>query len=353
MKRTLLVALLAALVAVACNSNSADSAAFAASSGAGAADSAPAWARYYDPSEHSFSLELPRGWQVQGGMYRFGYFDVRATVDLRSPDGNIIIRIDDANVPAYALPGPYRPREGQAYSKPRQFQMVVKRYESAQAFAETYGKSRFQSVCQTLTPQPSNWKPTMPAALQTANAQTTTDATVEYACGSTAGPRLATVYVRTSLYSETAFWQADPVLSAITTPNLMPVAQAVLQHALNTFQVDPQWQQHQQQMTQEGLQVIQQDYETFLKQTRATMQAYSSSMSQQAAGFERQQNASQAQSSKWGETLTGLQDAHDPQTGQNFQVWTGPNSNYYINGLGDKRNANSLPAPGYHQLETD
>ena len=67
--------------------------------------------RYYDPSEHSFSLEVPRGWSVEGGMYRFGYFDVRATVDLRSPDGNIILRFDDANIPPYACPDPTGPRK--------------------------------------------------------------------------------------------------------------------------------------------------------------------------------------------------------------------------------------------------
>jgi hypothetical protein len=297
-------------------------------------------------------MEVPQGWQVQGGMYRFGYFDVRATVDLRSPDGNIIIRFDDANVPAYALPGPYRPREGQPYSKPRQFQMVVKRYEPAQSFAETYGKSRFQHVCQSLTPQASTWKPNLPAAFGQGQAQTTSNATVDYTCASTTGPRLATVFVRTSLYSQTAFWQADPVLSAITTPALMPVAQAVLQHGIDTFQIDPQWQRHQQQMTQEGLQVIQQDYQTFLAQTRATMQRYTNSMNQQVAGFERQQAASAAQSSQWGEILTGLQDAHDPLTGENFQVWTGPNSNYYRNGLGTTINSNTSPGAGYHQVET-
>ena len=353
MNRILLAALFITLVTINCSSRPADpnpAAGFLPASGS----SAPAsWVRYYDPSEHSFSIEVPQGWQVQGGMYRFGYFDVRATVDLRSPDGNIIIRFDDANVPAYALPGPYRPREGQPYSKPRQFQMVVKRYESARSFAETYSKSRFRSVCQTLTEQPSAWKPSMPAAFQVANAQTTSDATVDYACASAAGPRLASVYARTSLYSATAFWQADPVLSAVTTPALMPVAQSVLQHAIDSFQIDPQWQRHQQQMTQEGLQVVQQDYEAFLAQTRATMQKFSSSMNQQVSGFEARQNTSAAQSDSWGKILTGITDARDPYTGEQFQVWTGPNSNYYINGLGDKRNANTSPGPGYHQLESN
>jgi hypothetical protein len=83
------------------------------------------------------------------------------------------------------------------------------------------------------------------------------------------------------------------------------------------------------------------------------MQKFSSSMNQQVSGFEARQNASAAQSDSWGKILTGLTDARDPYTGQQFQVWTGPNSNYYINGPGDKRNANTSPGPDYHQLQTN
>ncbi len=35
------------------------------------------WVRYTDPAEGAFSMDIPVGWQIQGGMFRFGYFDVR------------------------------------------------------------------------------------------------------------------------------------------------------------------------------------------------------------------------------------------------------------------------------------
>ena len=321
MKRTLLVALFTTLVVTACNSKSADPAASGASSGG---PTPSAWVRYYDPSEHSFSIEVPQGWNVQGGMYRFGYFDVRATVDLRSPDGAMVLRFDDADVPPYALPTARTPPEGRPYNKPMQFQMMVERYRDAPSFAETYAKSRFKSVCTTLTSQPSSWNPTIPAALQQMHPEKVSDGAVDFACASSAGPKLASVFARTSLFSQGAFWQADPVLSALTTAQLMPVAQSVLQHALDTFQIDPQWQAHQQQMTQEGLAMIQRDYQTFLAQTRATMQRFSSSMNQQVAGFEAHQNAQAAQVEGWSKTLMGLTDVRDPYTGQQFEVCDRP-----------------------------
>ncbi len=346
MNRTLLVTLFTALAAIACNSKSADPAA------AYAAGSAKlSWVRYDDPSERSFSIEVPQGWRVQGGMYRFGYFDVRATVDLRSPDGNIIIRFDDANVPPYVLPGPNKPAEGQPYKKPFQFQMMVEKYRTAPSFAETYGKSRFKSVCQTMTSKPSSWKPTLPPMVTSLNPNQSSDAALDFDCQTSAGRKLASVFVHTALYAKSGFWQADPILSAVTTPDLMPLAQSVLQHAMDSFQIYPQWQAHQNQMTQEGLEMVGRDFQTFLAQTRAQMQAFSNSMNQQVSGFERQQQASQAQSTGWGNILTGLTDAHDPLTGQNFQVWTGPNANYYVDGLGNKANANSNPGGSFRELQ--
>lgn len=59
----------------------------------------PLWVRYTDNAEGAFSMEVPVGWQVEGGMYRFGYLDVRWMMDVRSLDGKVIIRVNDPNVP--------------------------------------------------------------------------------------------------------------------------------------------------------------------------------------------------------------------------------------------------------------
>src|SRR5271165_3692721 len=92
------------------------------------------WLTYTDSAEGAFSMDVPYGWQVQGGMYRFGYFDVRWMMDIRSLDGKVILRINDADVPPYALPGPSTGRPGQPYFKPQQFQMMVDNYRDAQPY---------------------------------------------------------------------------------------------------------------------------------------------------------------------------------------------------------------------------
>jgi hypothetical protein len=126
----------------------------------------PDWVRYTDSAEGAFSMDVPVGWQVQGGMYRFGYFDVRWMMDVRSLDSKIILRIFDVNVPPYTLPGPHTGRDGQPYSRPQQFQMMVSNYQQGQLYAELYAKNRFSSLCKTLRLRQQNWVPTMPAAPQ-------------------------------------------------------------------------------------------------------------------------------------------------------------------------------------------
>jgi hypothetical protein len=166
----------------------------------------------------------------------------------------------------------------------------------------------------------------------------------------------ASVYTRTSLFfgaNDSSYWIADPVLSALTTPDLMPVAQAVMQHVLDSFQVNPGWKNYQRRMSEEGVQAIQQNFQSFLAQMQAQHQAFTNSLNQQVSGFEAQQNAQQAQFSKFDNALVGVQNASDPITGQRFQVWTGPNNNYYRNGLGTTVNSNTSPGPNYHPLQVE
>jgi hypothetical protein len=50
--------------------------------------------------------------------------------------------------------------------------------------------------------------------------------------------------------------------------------------------------------------------------------------------------------SSWGNTLTGITPTVDPLNGTTRNVWTGPNSGYWINGLGEVVNSNISPGAG-------
>ncbi len=336
------------------------------------------WVRYVDPAEHAFAIEAPQGWEVSGGMYRFGYSDVRWMIDARSPDAKVIIRIDDVSVPPYVLPGPNHPYEGQAYNKPQQSQMVVERYRNGRSFANTYANFRFRRICRNPKPQRFDWRPRMPPEFHFPNVAAQTEGSVVYACDTSDGPRFAAVFARTSGFRQ-GYWTADPVISVLTAPQDADMAQAVVQQMLDSFRKNPQWVQYQTRLANEGDQMAWRDFQNMRAQVQASNQAPSSSMNQQvsgfearmnaqqqqvsgfesgmnaqqqqASGFESRMNAQQQQVSSFGNTLTGVQIAVDPTTGLQSQVWSGPGANYYRDGVGHTVNSNALPDIQYHKID--
>lgn len=319
------------------------------------ASSAPAspatinWIHYTDTAEGAFSMDVPAGWQIQGGMYRFGYFDVRWMMDARSLDGKIVLRVDDVDVPPYVLPGPHTAREGQPYARPQQFQMIASTYKEAQPYGETYARRRFGSVCTSLTPRTPGWKPVMPVAWQLPAGSKFTEATLGYDCASSDGPRVAEVFLRTVLV-QNGLWMVDPVVSIIASPDRLQNAEAIVQHMMDSWRENPQWKDYQARMTQAGLTNIMQNFNTFMQQMRAFDQQRRAAMNQQVAGFEARQTAQAAQVSQWGDILTGVTNISDPQTGEKFQVFSGPKSNYYRNGQGLTINSNISPGAGFYQV---
>ncbi len=74
-------------------------------------------------------------------------------------------------------------------------------------------------------------------------------------------------------------------------------------------------------------------------------------MNQQVAHFEARQQAQADQVSSWGNILTGITNLYDPASGTQFQVFSGPKANYYMNGAGVKINSNLNPGNGFHQVQ--
>ena len=252
------------------------------------------WTPFEDRGEGAFTIDVPQGWAAEGGTYRFGYFDVRWMMDVHSPDGKILVRLNDANVPPYELPAPSLPPEGQPYSKPQQFQMVVSRYRDGSAFAQTYGKERFKSVCRNVTVKDISWKPKPQDIPAGATVTQKSEGTFSYTCDTEDGPRVAEIYARTVSFPVqygTGFWVTDPLVSILATPENSAAAEAVAQHMIESWKKNPQWETRQQQLTQAGAQLIQQNFQQFMGQIQAFHQARVAAWNNQVAGFEAHQNA--------------------------------------------------------------
>ena len=310
------------------------------------------WVRYNDSAEGAFNMDVPLGWQIQGGMYRFGYFDVRWMMGARSLDGKVIILINDVNAPPYVLPGPFTGREGQSYTKPQQMQMVVANFQEAQPYAEIYAKRRFSNICKSMTPSTDTWQPSIREKTQDLPPARVSDGSVAYNCDSSDGPRTAYVFSRNVLVQgqNYAFWTAEPV-SVLCLPERCAQAREMTQHMMDSWEKNPQWVQYQNRLTQVGLAQIQAAFGQFMQQMQQFHQQFTQSMNQQVAGYYARQNAQAKQVSGWCDNINGLTNVSDPKTGAQFQVFSGPKSNYYANGLGVKINSNISPGPEFYQLD--
>jgi len=309
------------------------------------------WVRYTDNAEGAFSMEVPVGWQVEGGMYRLGYFDVRWMMDIRSLDGKVIIRINDADVPPYVLPGPHSGPAGRPAIRPQMFQMFVDNYQEAQTYAQTYAKRRFASVCNSLTPTQSDWKPTMPPAWhEQEQPARITDASLAYNCATSDGPRVANAYAVTAIHGRDGLWMVDVLITLLATPDRLQEARSMTQHMIDTWEETPKWKSYQAQITQVGLGQMQAAFHQFMQQMAVYHQERTQAMNQQVAGFEKRMQQQADQVTSFGNILTGVTNLVDPVTGMQFQDFTGPKSNYYTNGAGVRINSNIDPGNGFHQM---
>jgi hypothetical protein len=295
---------------------------------------------------------------VQGGAYRFGYFDTRPMVDLKSPDGKIYVRFGDKGIPSYFVPNAYHPTEGSVYDMPAQAQLLVARYRTGQEFAKLYAESRFKSVCTQLTLQQTDASAPFPVKELSEDRSVTrsTEGQAAYRCESAKGPMIAFVYARTQLHTGSgfSFWVADALFCALNPADQSPLTRTVLEHGIQTFQTTPQWKQYQAQMDQKGLELARQLAQgrmQALAQQVQQFRAKMAAMQSQANDFERRMNAQAAQVQGFDDALVGITRTTDPVTGANLQVFTGTKSNYWINGQGTVVNSDTAPGAGFHQLQ--
>lgn len=65
-----------------------------------------------DPNEGAFTVSVPDGWTVTGGLRRASRIDPRYVVDLRSPDGVLHVFLGDLGIGVYEVPDAVRLRPG-------------------------------------------------------------------------------------------------------------------------------------------------------------------------------------------------------------------------------------------------
>ena len=310
-----------------------------------------AWTQFQDPFEQAFTAEVPQGWTARGGLFRMGLSDERLMVDITSPDGQVNVRLGDVAIPTYTEPNQYHARVGEIYDLGAQAQLVVARYRSGPQFAVSYSHVRFYQACHDAVPDTSNVDFDLPNYIPTESAQPAQASAGQIAYRCAGGQKLAYAFARTA--ESQALWGAIALGSFLTPVDRVAQAKEVLAHCAQTFRLNPAWVEKQKQMDAYAIQYQrarqqQRIYELGqqIQQFEAKMQA----MRDQVSSFERHQAAQASQVEGFTQALRGVTPTIDPYTGEAREVWTGPKSNYWTNGLGAVVNSTNAPPGNWSQM---
>jgi hypothetical protein len=300
-----------------------------------------AWTVFTDPAEHAFTLEVPQGWRVAGGAYRFGPLDPRAMVEMDSPDGAIRLRFGDAGVPTYATPDRTFAatgfREGSRYSPNGVAQEVVAHYRSGWVFADLYGQARFATLCRSLDLKRLERLAPVHAAASAQQQVSAGDAL--YQCTAVSGaPMLAYVFAETTSLrmQSVGLWQVTWLYSVLVPPAQVSVAMQDMLHAMRTFRIDPQWEAYQLRLNGAA--------------GDAAYRAFQENVQREQARFAQQEAQFQQQVDGMDRAIRGVTQTTDSVDGTEREVWTGPQANYFISPSGTVVNAPSSPGSQFHQL---
>lgn len=289
------------------------------------------WVTVRDNREQAFSIEVPKGWKVYGGMFRFSSVDARPFADMTSPDGKTNIRVGDATIPGYSVPNPWLPR-----------QPHMAAYASGDVFAKKYGQARFGSMCQSLQVQEVH--PMTPKYHQAGQGLfRTTGGEAVFGCTEKGQPMAGYVYAETMLTGPGgpgSIWSVVALGSFLSPASQAQAVGAMLKHAGESLTLNPEWARMQQQLTDQEIQRLNAN-------TRATIAA---TQAENAREQQMMRNM-QRENENFNDVINGVTFTRDPQTGQTREVRTGQGGPYWTNGLDTVVNSTFSPGPAYHQVQ--
>jgi hypothetical protein len=295
------------------------------------AQSLVSWVTVRDNREQAFSIEVPRGWKVYGGMFRFSAVDARPLVDMTSPDERTNVRLGDATIPGYVVPSPWMAR-----------QPHMAAYASGDVFARKYGEARFRSMCQSLQVQQVH--PMTPKYHNPGQGMIRiTGGEAFFACSEKGQAMAGYVYAETILYGTggpNSIWTIVTLGSILAPAEQGQAAGAILKHAGESLTLNPEWAKIQKDLDdQENARLQGRIHQTILatQAENAREQGIIQNMGRQNENFN--------------DIINGVTFTRDPQTGQTREVQTGQGGPYWTNGLDTVMSSTFSPGPAYRQLQ--
>lgn len=221
--------------------------------GASLAPLAVRWVKFVDPVEHAFSIDVPAGWRVAGGVKRMSTVDIRSGVEAVSPDNTIDLFYGDPNVGVFTPPSPMLAagglRQGMTYSPGYGNNFLIEPYLNGQAFSAQWGQSRVAKDCTNVKRTGARARPDANQAIDMAYAQGGARTSIlagesSFSCNLRGTPGAGYVFAATELVQTqvSSLWDVKSLVVVVSAAQRSSTAYALLGHMVASFAVNPQWQ---------------------------------------------------------------------------------------------------------------
>lgn len=306
---------------------------------------------FNDPREGAFSMDVPAGWKVDGGLFRFAVNDVRPEVTATSPDGQICVKFGDSRLEPRTMPNSLLARAGlragSLYNTGYGLKMRVERYQTGEEFAKTYIEPVLRKYQGQVTE--SHNRPEVSGPLQSQYQQVAagmrlayTSGDVSYTATNQGTPFSGYCFASTLGVSSPGgpgVWTVDTLCRYVAKQGNESTAQQVLETMMKSYRFNPQWLQGQEATTMRACEIVAQAG----RQINQMMQD----------SFHNQMTSQDENHRKWDNYIRGVVDVRDPETGETYEVASG--SNYYWLNRGQNgylgTRTDTPPTSDFSQLE--
>jgi len=206
------------------------------------------WVPFVDPNEHAYSIEIPNGWQVSGGLQRRSAMQAHSIVFLRSPKGATQMVLGNVDNFSYSIPTPLSNQLGfheGSITSPGADHLKMLNYRTGKQFAIMTGKNLFNE-CQNLKLVGSRDLPgRQPQPQANGLAQGATIGDAFFTCERDGHKLDGYVYSETEYTRQPnvpgGVWDADNTYAFLTPDGNGAAAGIVLAHIVKSAQINQQW----------------------------------------------------------------------------------------------------------------
>jgi hypothetical protein len=301
------------------------------------------WARFVDPNEKAYSLDVPQGWRVVGGIQRRSPMQPHSVLTLDSPGGATHIVLGNVDAFTYSVLTPMSMklgfREGSPYS-PGGDNLKMLNYRTGQQFAEMTGRQIFPTLCSNVQLVASReHAPVQPRPQPNGLTQGATRGDAFFVCERSGHKLNGYVFSQTDYTGQAGvpggIWNADTTYSFLTPEGNGDAAGVVLTHIVQSVQINQQWLTSQMRLS---------DQMANQALTQASAQL-SVNVSDMQGTFSDTAKAQQATQEEMHRLLSGF-DEYETSTGERKSVPYAAATNWWSNARGQTLGTQGPNSPG-------